>query len=97
MPTGRWAGGIGRPRYARDHERTTGQLVTDRLRELTPRPATPKAVLNIVADVVRQLEATGELIVEAGSPVELAHFDNRVRTAIAAAQARNAEGARSSR
>jgi polyphosphate glucokinase len=39
----------------------TGQLVTDRIRELTPRPATPKAVMDVVADVVRQLEATGEL------------------------------------
>ena len=39
----------------------TGQLVTDRIRELTPHPATPKAVLDVVADVVRQLEATGEL------------------------------------
>jgi len=39
----------------------TGRLVTDRVRELTPRPATPKAVLNVVASVVRSLEATGKL------------------------------------
>jgi len=39
----------------------SGQLVTDRIRELTPRPATPEAVLDVVVDVVHQLEATGEL------------------------------------
>lgn len=39
----------------------SGQLVTDRIRELTPRPATPEAVLEVVVDVVRRLEATGEL------------------------------------
>ena len=44
----------------------SGQLVTERIRELTPRPATPEAVLDVVADVVRQLEATGKLT--AGMP-----------------------------
>jgi polyphosphate glucokinase len=39
----------------------SGQLVTDRIRELTPRPATPEAVLEVVVDVVRRLEATGML------------------------------------
>jgi polyphosphate glucokinase len=39
----------------------SGQLVTDRIRELTPQPATPKAVLDVVADVVRKLVATGKL------------------------------------
>jgi len=39
----------------------SGQLVTERIRELTPRPATPEAVLDVVVDVVHQLEATGEL------------------------------------
>jgi polyphosphate glucokinase len=39
----------------------SGQLVTERIRELTPRPATPAAVMNVVVDVVRQLDATGEL------------------------------------
>ena len=39
----------------------SGQLVTDRIRELTPRPATPEAVLDVVADVVRKLVATGKL------------------------------------
>jgi polyphosphate glucokinase len=39
----------------------TGELVTDRIRELTPRPASPDAVLAVVVDVVRQLEAAGEL------------------------------------
>lgn len=39
----------------------SGRLVTDRIRELTPRPATPNAVLDVVADVVRQLETTGKL------------------------------------
>ena len=40
---------------------SSGQLVTERIRELTPRPATQAAVMNVVHDVVRQLEATGEL------------------------------------
>jgi polyphosphate glucokinase len=39
----------------------TGRLVTDRVRELTPRPATPRAVMDVVARVVRTLEATGKL------------------------------------
>jgi polyphosphate glucokinase len=38
-----------------------GRLVTDRVRELTPQPATPKAVLDVVASVVRSLEMTGKL------------------------------------
>jgi polyphosphate glucokinase len=38
-----------------------GRLVTDRIREPTPRPATPDAVLDVVIDVVRRLEATGKL------------------------------------
>jgi polyphosphate glucokinase len=44
----------------------SGQLVTDRIREPTPRPATREAVLDVVVDVVRQLEATGKLT--AGMP-----------------------------
>jgi polyphosphate glucokinase len=39
----------------------SGQLVSDRIRELTPRPATPEAVMDVVVAVVRRLEATGEL------------------------------------
>jgi polyphosphate glucokinase len=39
----------------------TGRLVTDRVRELTPSPATPTAVTDVVAKVVRSLEATGKL------------------------------------
>ncbi len=39
----------------------SGQLVSDRIRELTPRPATPEAVMDVVVDVVRRLEATGTL------------------------------------
>ena len=39
----------------------SGQLVTDRIRERTPRPATPEAVLDVVADLVRRLEVTGTL------------------------------------
>ena len=39
----------------------SGHLVTDRIRESTPRPATPEAVLGVVVDVVRRLEVTGML------------------------------------
>lgn len=42
----------------------TGRLVTDRVRQATPHPATPDAVEDVVAAVVRQLEATGELTAE---------------------------------
>ena len=39
----------------------SGQLVTDRIRARTPRRATPEAMLDVVVDVVRRLEATGKL------------------------------------
>jgi polyphosphate glucokinase len=42
----------------------TGRLVTDRVRELTPQPAGPEAVLDVVASVVQSLEATGALTPE---------------------------------
>ncbi|HEV2005808.1 MAG TPA: ROK family protein [Candidatus Limnocylindrales bacterium] len=37
----------------------TGRLVTDRVRELTPQPAGPAAVLDVVASVVQSLDAAG--------------------------------------
>src|ERR1035437_8766617 len=39
----------------------SGELVTDQIRERTPRPATPEALLAVVLDVVRRLEAAGML------------------------------------
>jgi len=39
----------------------TGQLVTPRVRQPTPRPAGPEAVVEVVASVVSQLEAMGLL------------------------------------
>ncbi|MDQ6794761.1 MAG: ROK family protein [Chloroflexota bacterium] len=39
----------------------SGQLVTDRIREPTPHPATRDAVLGVVAEVVGKLQATGHL------------------------------------
>jgi polyphosphate glucokinase len=39
----------------------TGQLVSERVREVTPRPATPTAVLRVVGEIAARLEATGEL------------------------------------
>jgi polyphosphate glucokinase len=44
----------------------SGQLLTDRIRERTPQPATRDAVLDVVVDVVRRLEVTGKLM--AGMP-----------------------------
>jgi polyphosphate glucokinase len=38
-----------------------GRLVTDRIREPTPRPATRDAVLDVVGQVVGRLQATGKL------------------------------------
>jgi polyphosphate glucokinase len=42
-------------------ELSTGQLVTERVRELTPEPSTPEAVVATVANVVGRLDATGQL------------------------------------
>ena len=39
----------------------TGTLVTARIREPTPLPATPEGVVEVAADVIRRLEVTGEL------------------------------------
>lgn len=39
----------------------SGSLVTDRVRELTPRPAHPEAVMDVLADVIRQLGSSGKL------------------------------------
>jgi polyphosphate glucokinase len=39
----------------------TGKLVTERIREPTPTPATPEAVLAVVADLVHRLEIRGDL------------------------------------
>ena len=39
----------------------SGQLVSERIRQPTPQPAAPDAVLDVVANVVRQLELTGIL------------------------------------
>jgi len=39
----------------------TGELVTDRVRELTPRPATQAAMMDVVASVLHSLEAAGPL------------------------------------
>ncbi|MGZ6274260.1 MAG: polyphosphate--glucose phosphotransferase [Candidatus Limnocylindrales bacterium] len=66
----------------------SGRLVTDRIREQTPRPATPDAVLDVVVDVVRRLEATGELtagmpggagfpsVIKAGHAMSATHLDH---------------------
>ena len=40
---------------------TSGRLVTARIRESTPKPATRSRLLDAISDVVRQVEATGEL------------------------------------
>ena len=65
----------------------SGQLVTDRIRIATPHPATPDAVMDVVADVVGQLEATGMLtagmpggagfpsVVRAGRAMTVTHGD----------------------
>ena len=39
----------------------TGHLVSDRVRELTPQPAAPEAVLAVVGEIVDQLEASDAL------------------------------------
>jgi polyphosphate glucokinase len=42
----------------------SGELVGERVRELTPRPATPAAVMDVVATVMTRLDATGALPVD---------------------------------
>ena len=39
----------------------TGRLVTDRVRELTPHPATIESLMDVVVDLVHRLEETGKL------------------------------------
>src|SRR5574337_605965 len=39
----------------------TGELLTERIREKTPQPATPEAMVGVVADICAKLEATGKL------------------------------------
>ena len=67
---------------------TTGQLVTDRIRELTPQPATPEAVVDVVVEVVERVAATGELtadtpggagfpsVIKDGRPMTAANLDH---------------------
>jgi len=61
----------------------SGRLVTERIRELTPRPAHPDAVMDVVADIVRRLEATGELTADmpAGAGFPSVIRNGRARTA----------------
>jgi polyphosphate glucokinase len=65
----------------------TGQLLTDHIREKTPEPATPDAVLDIVVDIASRLEATGLLtpgmpggvgfpaVIKNGRPMTASHLD----------------------
>ena len=39
----------------------SGELVGERVRELTPRPATPRAVMDVVATVMASIDATGAI------------------------------------
>jgi polyphosphate glucokinase len=47
----------------------SGQLVSERIRQPTPQPPTPDAVLDVVVDVVRELELTGILTPELSAGV----------------------------
>lgn len=65
----------------------TGRLVTERVRKPTPQPATPDAVMSVVVDVVRRLEASGNLtadmpggagfpsVIRAGRAMTVTHGD----------------------
>ncbi|MDQ6682695.1 MAG: ROK family protein [Chloroflexota bacterium] len=65
-----------------------GELVTERVRELTPQPSTPSAVIDVVADVARRLELTGMLtaampagagfpsVIKDGKPMTAANLDH---------------------
>lgn len=66
----------------------TGQLVTERIRELTPQPATPDAVVDVAVHVVRRVEETGQLtptmpggagfpsVIKDGRPMTAANLDH---------------------
>lgn len=65
----------------------TGVLVTERVREKTPQPATPEAVVEVVANVVARLAGTGKLtpdtpggagfpaVIKDGRPMTAANVD----------------------
>ncbi|MGI8871942.1 MAG: polyphosphate--glucose phosphotransferase [Candidatus Limnocylindria bacterium] len=65
-----------------------GELVSERIRELTPQPSTPSAVIEVVADVARRLEMTGMLtpampagagfpsVIKDGKPMTAANLDH---------------------
>jgi polyphosphate glucokinase len=65
----------------------TGALVTDHIREKTPEPATPDAVLDVVVDIAHRLEQSGALepgmpggvgfpsVVKDGRPMTASHLD----------------------
>src|SRR6266511_3114636 len=66
----------------------SGQLVTERIRELTPQPAIPEAVVDVVVHVVQRVEATGQLtpnmpggagfpsVIKDGRPMTAANLDH---------------------
>ncbi|HEX5465571.1 MAG TPA: ROK family protein [Candidatus Limnocylindrales bacterium] len=65
----------------------TGELVTERIREKTPSPSTPEAVVDVVADICHRLEAMGALtpdlpggagfpaVIKAGRPMTASNVD----------------------
>jgi polyphosphate glucokinase len=58
----------------------TGHLVSDRIRESTPQPPTPEAVLDVVANVVHQLEVSGVLTAQMSAG---AGFPSAIRSGLA--------------
>jgi polyphosphate glucokinase len=58
----------------------TGHLLSDRVREVTPQPPTPEAVLDVVAKVVDQLETSGALTAQMSAG---AGFPSAIRSGLA--------------
>jgi polyphosphate glucokinase len=77
-----------------------GELTTDRIRILTPHPATPEAVAKVVADVVGQTDYAGPVgcafpaVVKDGTAMTAANIDNSwIGTSVSSAVSAQLAGA----
>jgi polyphosphate glucokinase len=78
---------------------TTGALITERVRVLTPRPATPEAVVPVIAGLVRQASFSGPVgcafpaVVKDGVACTAANIDpSWIGTSVAAAVSAGLDG-----
>jgi polyphosphate glucokinase len=79
---------------------TTGELTTDRVRVLTPQPATPESVVPVVVDLVRKASFTGPVgcafpaVIKAGVACTAANIDpSWIGTSVVDAVSQQLDGA----